>query len=55
MLGSEFDCDVCGEFAMCEYSVKTKDMGYVELCEDCLLDAQREDNVITYGKFAGVA
>jgi hypothetical protein len=49
-----FDCDICGDFAMAEYNVDTKDMGNLELCEDCLIDAKREDNVIKYGKFAGV-
>lgn len=40
---------------MAEYNVTTKDMGNLELCIDCLVDANREDNVIKYEKFAGVA
>lgn len=42
---SEFDCDYCGQFGMCEYTVVTKDDTTVELCEDCAVGAMRDDDI----------
>lgn len=40
MLGSQFDCDICGDFAMCEYEVTYFDMSTAELCHDCMESEQ---------------
>ena len=52
---SEFDCDICEDQGMCEFRVETKTMGVVELCDDCLTGVIRDDELIGFKKFAGLA
>jgi hypothetical protein len=54
MLGSQFDCDICGEFAMCEYDVTFTDMSKAELCESCLEMEEREGKVLMSARFKGL-
>jgi hypothetical protein len=55
MLGSQFDCDICGDFAMCEYDVTFTDFTKAELCEDCLEREERDGRVLMSARFAGLA
>ena len=52
---SEFDCDICGDFGMCEYDVTMTDFTKAELCEDCLEREERAGNVLMSTRFAGLA
>lgn len=54
MLGSPFDCDICGEFGFCEYDVKFFDLTTAELCEDCLERERKANRVITATRFVGL-
>lgn len=54
MLGSQFDCDICGEFAMCEYEVTLTDMSKVELCEECLEREESAGKVLMSARFKGL-
>lgn len=52
--GSDFDCDICGDFGMCEYTVTLIDFTQAELCSDCLASEERDGRVITSMRFAGL-
>lgn len=54
MLGSQFDCDICGDQGMCEYAVTFFDFTKAELCEDCLKREERDNRVLMSQRFVGV-
>lgn len=52
--GSDFDCDICGDCGMCEYTVTMIDFTKAELCADCLAREEREGQIIMSVRFAGL-
>jgi hypothetical protein len=52
--GSDFDCDICGDFGMCEYDVTFTDFTKAELCESCLAMSERDGRVLLSARFAGL-
>lgn len=52
--GSDFDCDICGDFGMCEYDVTFTDFTKAELCADCLEREEGEGKVLLSARFAGL-
>lgn len=55
MLGSPFDCDICGDQGFCEYDVKFFDFTKAELCEDCLASEEKAGRVLMSSRFVGLA
>lgn len=52
--GSDFDCDICGDCGMCEYTVTFTDFTKAELCGDCLAMSERDGRVLMSSRFAGL-
>lgn len=51
---SQFDCDICGDQGMCEYTVTMFDFTKCELCADCLAREERDNRVLMSVRFAGL-